>query len=105
MEYQIELSSRAQRDIEMSFSRIHDDAPINAVNWRRGLETKLQLLTRMPTVFGAAPENRDSASEIRQLIYGRYRILFTIEAESVFVLTIRHGARQFLKPGEIDQIE
>ncbi|MCH8829097.1 MAG: type II toxin-antitoxin system RelE/ParE family toxin [Planctomycetes bacterium] len=105
MEYRIELSSRAERDIEESFAYIHSDAPLNAVNWRRGLEAKLGLLARMPTIFGAAPENRDSSRDAKQFIYGRYRILYTVEADVVFVLSIRHGARQFMKPDEIDEIE
>lgn len=83
---------------------IHSDAPSNAVGWRRGLESKFDILSRTPTIFGFAPENRDSAKEIRQLIYGRYRILYTVQADVVFILSIRHGARQFLKRDEIDEI-
>ena len=32
--------------------------------------------------------------EIRQLVHGAYRILFTIAKDTVYVLHIRHGARQ-----------
>lgn len=105
MEYRIELSLRAERDIEEAFAYIHSDAPLNAVKWRRGLEAKLELLASMPTIFGAAPENRDSSKEVKQLVYGRYRILYSLEADVVFVLSIRHGARQFMKRDEIDEIE
>ncbi len=105
IEYRIELSSRAERDIEESFAYIHADAPKNAVQWRHGLETKLEMLSRMPTIFGTAPENRDSSREIRQLIYGNYRILYTLEPDVVFILSVRHGARQFMNRDEIDEIE
>src|SRR3569833_3090236 len=45
-----------------------------------------------------APENEDVAFEVRQMVFGRkphyYRVLFTIESESVVVLHIRHGRRE-----------
>ena len=63
------------------------------------------MLSRMPTIFGTAPENRDSSREIRQLIYGNYRILYTLESDVVFILSVRHGARQFMNRDEIDEIE
>ncbi len=105
MEYRIELSARAERDIEAAFAYIHADAPSNGVNWRRGLQSKLEILSRTPTIFGQAPESRDSAGEIQQLIYGRYRILYTVESQVVYILSIRHGARQFMNRDEIDEIE
>ena len=47
-----------------------------------------------------APENGRFPFEVRQLLYGRkphvYRILFTIENETVYVLHIRHGRREHL---------
>jgi plasmid stabilization system protein ParE len=36
--------------------------------------------------------------EIRQLIYGKYLVLFTVEGEAVYVLRVRHSAREYLKP-------
>ncbi|MCP4545517.1 MAG: type II toxin-antitoxin system RelE/ParE family toxin, partial [bacterium] len=36
--------------------------------------------------------------EIRHLIYGSYRVLYTIDENSVHVLHVRHGARRYLKP-------
>jgi hypothetical protein len=49
-----------------------------------------------------APENKEFPFEVRQLLYGRkphlYRVLFTIEGDTVVVLHIRHGRRRRL-PG------
>jgi plasmid stabilization system protein ParE len=46
-------------------------------------------LSSMPGSCPLAPENDDLDIEVRQLILGRYRILFTIEDDLVRVLYIR----------------
>ena len=75
---------------------------MNAVRWRHGLEAKLRVLERMPESFTLAPENQDASIEVRQLLYGRYRILYTMRAATAFVLTVRHGARQFMRAEELE---
>jgi plasmid stabilization system protein ParE len=57
-------------------------------------------LERFPRRCPLAAES-GAELEIRQLVYGAYRALFTIAKDTVYVLHIRHGARQTLKPGEI----
>jgi plasmid stabilization system protein ParE len=104
MEYQVELTVRSRLDIEAIFDHIHEDAPLNAVRWRRGLEKKLAVLERIPNTFTFAIENRDAPCEVRQIFYGRYRILYTVEAGTVHVLTIRHGARLPMSQDELRRI-
>jgi plasmid stabilization system protein ParE len=104
MDYEIELSRRAARDIDAIFSRIHADAPLNAKRWRSGLNQKLELLTHSAHRFGLAPENNDSRREVRQLMFGQYRILYTVDGVTAYVMTIRHGARQFLTGRQIDRL-
>src|SRR5260370_38266372 len=104
MECQVELPVRSRQDIEAIFDRIHADAPMNAVRWRRGLEKKLAVLERMPNVFTFALENRDAPCEVRQIFYGRYRILYTIAGVKFLVLTIRHGARLPISREELRRI-
>ena len=104
MKYQIELSRRAECDVEEAFLYIRKRSPLNAVRWRQGLEAKLRVLERMPESFACAPENQDSVIEVRQLLYGRYRILYTLRDSLVFVLTVRHGARQFMTAEELENI-
>lgn len=43
----------------------------------------------MPKGFPIAPENDEFAEEIRQMIVGRYRILYTIRKRKVHVLHVR----------------
>ena len=43
----------------------------------------------MPKGFPLAPEDDEFSEEIRQMIVGRYRVLFTIKKQKVHVLHIR----------------
>jgi plasmid stabilization system protein ParE len=104
MEYRIELSQRTKWDVEAAFEYIRMRAPENAVRWRRRLEGRLRAIQRSPEAFGFAPENRDAKTDVRQAIFGRYRILYTIRERVIFVLTIRNGTRLFLGGEEIDAI-
>lgn len=105
MEFKVELSPCAERDIAVAFDYIRVDSPGNAVKWRRRLEEKLRILERMPHSFGTAPEDNDAQADVRQLIFGQYRVLYTVREQTVFILTIRHGARRFLTDEQIDSIE
>jgi plasmid stabilization system protein ParE len=63
----------------------------------RACKKAIASLSELPTRCSLAPENKDFPFEVRQLFYGsthhRYRILFTIEDDTVTVLHIRHGRR------------
>ena len=104
MAYTVEFSARARRDIDEIVAYIHADSPVHATRWRQRLEQKMQSLRTIPEACGVAPECDASRREVRQLFHGRYRLLFTIEANRVLILTIRHGARQFLGGEKLDSI-
>ncbi len=105
MAYTVEFSARARQDIDAIVAYIQADSPVNATRWRQRLELKMSALRMMPEACGAAPESDRSRREVRQLLFGQYRVLFTIEDGTVFVLTIRHGARRFLAEDELESIE
>lgn len=67
------------------------------LRWFRGMQKAIASLSELPTRCALAPENKVFPFEVRQLLYGRtghrYRILFTIEGDTVTVLHIRHGRR------------
>lgn len=105
MAFATELSARAAIDIEEAFTYIYNRAPLNAVRWRKGLEERLEALKQYPEAFGFAPENKDAKTEVRQRLFGNYRVLYTIRGETVFILTVRHGAMKFLTGEVIDSIE
>lgn len=66
-------------------------------------------LQEIPRRCAIAPENDELVEEIRQLIYGKsknkYRILFTIREDTVFVLHVRHSSQARLTREEVDEEE
>lgn len=61
-----------------------------ARKWYNEMERLIQThLSSMPQRYALAPENSGMDVEVRQIIYGRYRVLFTIQNNSVLVLYIR----------------
>ncbi len=58
--------------------------------WVRQLRSAAtQQLAVVPKAFPLAPEDDEFSEEIRQLVVGRYRILFTIKGRKVYVLHVR----------------
>jgi toxin ParE1/3/4 len=68
------------------------------VRWFLAMQDAIASLAAFPKRCSIAPENAEFPFEVRQLFYGRkphvYRILFTIEGETVHILHIRHGRRE-----------
>lgn len=93
----VEITALADADLETIYRRIHTDSPARAAAWRRGLLEAAQALEQFPQRCPHAPES-GAELDIRHLIYGRYRVLFTITLDTVYILHIRHGARQRLQP-------
>lgn len=61
-----------------------------AQTWIRQLRTAVfKQLALISNEFPLAPEDVEFSEEIRQMIVGRYRVLFTIRGREVHVLHIR----------------
>lgn len=95
----VEITALADANLQEIYLRIREDSPGRAAEWRKGLLKSAQMLDRFPERCPLAPESGPEI-EIRQLIHGAYRLLFTIGKDTVYVLHIRHGARQPLRSGE-----
>lgn len=105
MAFTVEFSTRATRDVDEIVAYIQADSPTEATRWRQRLLAKMESLRTLPEACGLAPEYALARREIRQLLFGQYRVLFEIRKESVFVVTIRHGARRAMRATEIDEID
>ena len=77
----------------------------NAIRWQQQIEKAVISLEHLPTRCPIASETESFGFEIRQLLHGNYRILFTIKENSVHVLHVRHAARSNLEPGSIAESE
>jgi plasmid stabilization system protein ParE len=99
MVFRVELAPQAVADIDSIAGRLRESAPKAARDWIDGIEAAIATLAQMPARCPLAPEDSYFRVEIRQLLFGRYRILFTIAApDEVWVVHVRHAARQVLKP-------
>jgi plasmid stabilization system protein ParE len=101
MDFRVDLSDQAQRDIIAIYDWLRSQqAGDEGERWFRGLRAAISSLSRLPSRCPVAPQNRDSPAEVRQLLYGRrphvYRILFSIQEDVVNILHIRHGRRRRL---------
>ena len=99
-QYKVELSAQAEADVGEIYQYIRQHGPANPDRWKIGLDRKLASIETFAEAYSFAPENEYTQLAIRQLLYGPFRILYEVQESSVFVLTVRHGARQFIEPEE-----
>ena len=103
MTFRIEVTSEAERDADAILDwLVSQHAGDTGIRWFLALEDAIQSLAEFPERCPLAPESAFFPFQVRHLLYGRrqnvYRILFTISGGTVYVLHIRHGARQPIKP-------
>lgn len=104
MKYRVELAATAKADIRESARWLIDQASqAVAARWLAGLYKAMATLEKQPRRCPIAAESDKFPEEIRELLYGRrrsgkHRILFKIEGNTVYVLYVRHTARDELEP-------
>ena len=102
MAFRVETSAEAELEakaiLEWLLAQRAGDA---GMQWFLRLEDAIASLATFPERCPLAPENARFSFEVRQLLYGRkphlYRILFTVDGETGYVLHIRHGRRKPLR--------
>ena len=88
--YQVILTTPAQEDIEASYLwGLRAWGKTRAQKWVREIRSATKELATFPERGPLAPENDKAPEEIRQLLIGRYRVLFTIRGKKVYVLHVR----------------
>lgn len=104
MAYRVDITKRAERDLEHIYLTIAAGSSEQARDWFNGLERTALSLDEHPARGTPIPED----GELRQLLYGRkghrYRVIYAIDETSltVTVLHIRHGARDAFRNDEPD---
>jgi plasmid stabilization system protein ParE len=92
----VEVAPSAAREAAEAHAYIAADSPAAADLWLEGLEGAIDSLELFPRRCAPAPEADVFREEIRQLLYGSYRIIFAVSPGLVRILHIRHAARQSL---------
>lgn len=110
MTYGVELANRAVRDLEILYVEKNAAESQGAARWYNGLEEAVYTLAKFPYRCPVAPEARTIKRKLLHLLYGKkpyvYRVIYEVDErrQTVWVLTIRHGARRKLTPSEADRI-
>jgi mRNA-degrading endonuclease RelE of RelBE toxin-antitoxin system len=105
MAYHIEFADRAARDLEALYVEKH--AAEAASRWYNGMEEAVYALATYPDRCPMAPEARKLRRELRHLLYGKkphvYRVIYEVDErrQTVWVLTVRHGARRRLEASDV----
>jgi plasmid stabilization system protein ParE len=102
MSFRVEITTEAEGDLDSILAwLISEHAGGTGLRWFEALEDAIATLAEFPERCSVAPESRLFPFEVRQLLYGNkphiYRVLFTIEEKTVYVLHVRHGRRQPVK--------
>ncbi len=98
MTYRVQIQPPAAEDLDAAYRWIAERSPGVAARWLDGASRAIQTLSRFPERCPLAPEHDAFQEVIRQLLYGDYRVLFTVDDSQVRVLHVRHGARRYLTP-------
>ena len=103
MVYKVFFTTRARSDIAAAFAYLEERAPEAARRWYNSIMADIVSLGEMPN---RCPMAREAGIEFRQLMRGRYRIVFDVmeDTETARILTVRHDARRKLTDEEIQQM-
>lgn len=98
MSFNVIVTDEAEDDLKEAARWIAQNSPERATIWYFDITEAIESLQNFPLRCPVAPESKTFASEIRQLLFERYRILFIVEDETVYILRVRHQAQDTLAP-------
>lgn len=106
MSTEVELSLRAEKDLDDILAWIASRSPQGARMWLARWKEVCRLLSEQPESCLLAPENSDHEEEIRHIVFktrsGRkYRVLFVIRGNRVFVTNLRGPGQDLVPPDEL----
>jgi plasmid stabilization system protein ParE len=103
MAYVVNITLRAERDLEFLYDRIDAANSDAARKWYEGLRKQIVSLKEFPNRSPVTPEKKT----VRHLLYGRghgvYRVIYRVleRQKVVEVLHIRHGARRKFRAADL----
>jgi len=91
--YNVNISFNAQKDLERIFFYIAENSIANAKNFVLELEKKIYSLDTLPERFALIPENIFFDTDYRHIIHKKYRAIYKISGNSVYILRVVHSAK------------
>ena len=97
--YRVEVTARAEADIEEAYAWY---AARGGGQWHRELSRAINTLERFPERCPVALlESQAVGLDIRRLVVGCYNVFLHVDGGTVYVLTVRHGARKRLSKKDL----
>ena len=105
MAFQVRTTKAAELQIETAYLWLKKRNPLYADEWFKGLMNAVASLQEKPQRCSLATESEVFSEEVRQLLYGKsrnkYRVLFTIREDIVYVLFVRHTSQALLTEDDL----
>jgi plasmid stabilization system protein ParE len=103
MTYRVLIEPAAKEELRQAYRFIRRDSPVAASRWIKEARKRINTLTKFLERCNLAPENESFPEPVRELFYGSgnrgtYRILFVVRERTVYVLHVRHGSMDQLRP-------
>ena len=105
MSYEVITTQKAESDIEAAYQWIASYSPEKARLWFFDVQEAIESLANFPFRCPLAPESVTFGLEVRHLLIEKYRVLFRLDDETVYVMHVRHSARQTLSPEDDEEQE
>ena len=106
MSFVVRLSRKAQADVDVALAWIANQrSQQQAEGWYRRLLLAFDLLGTSPDRQPISGDSVELGVELREMTFGRrrfmYRIFFRIREADVYVVRIRHGRQDRLRPDDL----
>jgi addiction module RelE/StbE family toxin len=102
MAHRVRVTPQAEADLRSIGDYIvAQHAPEAARRFVKLLRHRIASLKTLPAGYGKALEAEAAGVDLRQMIHGMYRVLYTVEGKNVTIHAVRHGARRPLSPDEV----
>jgi plasmid stabilization system protein ParE len=108
MTFSVSILPQARRDIDRNADWWAEHHSVEeALRWCDVIYDQIAMLAEFPESNGLSLENEDFPYEIRDKLVGlgsrrSYRAVFTIQGDTVYVLSVRRAAQDDLRPSEIE---
>ncbi|MHB1325609.1 MAG: type II toxin-antitoxin system RelE/ParE family toxin [Thermoleophilia bacterium] len=91
--YKVFITENARDDLRHIFSYIGEDIISNAKIFFSELEEKLNTLSTLPERASYIPENVFFGTDYRQLIHRKYRVIYRLDKNEIYLLRVIHGSK------------
>ena len=107
MKYRVRLQPAALEDLDDAYENAAQHAPVTASAWLDRFYDALQSLSVNPGRCVLAPENPKSKRTLHQYLFGKgrnvFRVVFTIEDDTVWIIRIRRAARKRMTKNDLGE--